>query len=292
MRDDFGVVIISHQRADDLRDRLTVKTLRQGGYTDDNGTIIVVIDDEDRDLEKYKAYFKNVHVFNKRQVFREKDIDMMDNFGRMESATYARNIVFDVARSYGLKYFCLMDDDIRELQYRHVEHGMLRAKNIPDLHWFFGVMVDWLRDTGALSVGMIGGGDIIGGMHNSKFKHGIIRRVCNVFFCDVDQPMDFRGTMNEDIVAYTRAGFLGKLCMSHMNIAALEPPTQSVKGGMTEIYLECGTYMKAFYPLMMNPGAVKISCFGETYTRIHHRITGDSMYVKVLNEKWRKPRDE
>lgn len=64
--------------------------------------------------------------------------------------------------------------------------------------------------------------------------------------------------------------------------------TQKNSGGMTELYLDSGTYVKSFYSVMYAPSCVKISLMGASHKRIHHQVTWNNAAVKILNEKYRK----
>ena len=64
--------------------------------------------------------------------------------------------------------------------------------------------------------------------------------------------------------------------------------TQSNAGGLTDIYLDNGTYVKSFYSVIHQPQCAKISTMGNKFRRIHHKINWDRCTPKILNEKWKK----
>jgi hypothetical protein len=64
--------------------------------------------------------------------------------------------------------------------------------------------------------------------------------------------------------------------------------TQQSKGGLTELYLDKGTYVKSFYPVMYAPSAVKKSMMGDKHMRIHHRVCWNNCVPLILNEKYKK----
>ena len=89
MRNDFGVIIISHGRPQCE----TVKTLRESGYT---GEIFIVVDDEDKTLNQYLEIYgrENVHIFHKYEWF-----DVGDNMDNPRTVgVFARNECLKVAR--------------------------------------------------------------------------------------------------------------------------------------------------------------------------------------------------
>jgi hypothetical protein len=67
--------------------------------------------------------------------------------------------------------------------------------------------------------------------------------------------------------------------------------TQSNAGGMTEMYLESGTYVKSFYSVMYAPSCVKVGELGDPrspHYRIHHSINWRVAVPKIMRETVRK----
>ena len=64
--------------------------------------------------------------------------------------------------------------------------------------------------------------------------------------------------------------------------------TQANAGGLTDIYLDNGTYVKSFYSVMFCPSAVKVSMMGDTQMRIHHKVYWNYCVPKIINEKYKK----
>ena len=282
MRNDFAVFILTHGRADKVE---TLKVLKKRGYT---GKCYLVIDDEDDQAEKYyQKYGKDVVImFNKQSVV---DItDTMDNFNEHRAIIYARNIVFELARQKGLKYLLMLDDDYSNIMFRWQENGKLRAKNISNMDLVFSAMIDFLERTNVDTIACAQGGDFVGGVEGGNFKKGLLRKAMNSFFCRVDKPIEFRGTMNEDVVTYTTLGSRGKLFLTFTNLCVIQLPTQSIKGGMTEAYLESGTYLKTFYAVMSMPSCIKVAMMTTKHKRIHHHVNWDFCVPKILNERYRK----
>lgn len=48
--------------------------------------------------------------------------------------------------------------------------------------------------------------------------------------------------------------------------------TQSNAGGMTEVYLESGTYLKSFYSVIYHPAGVRVKLMTTKFVRLHHAI--------------------
>lgn len=285
MRDDFAVLILTHGRADKM---LTLRcVLQAGNYT---GKWYMVLDNEDDQIDEYVRRFGKEHivVFDKQAV--DDWTDTADNFHEHRAIIYARNQSFYIARELGLKYFLMLDDDFTGLHHKYPCGNRLIAKKCTHLDRIFEDMIQYLESTNALTVAFCQGGDLISG---AKRKSGlyfkkVIRKAMNSFFCRADRPFQFVGTMNEDVVMYTTLGSRGALVMSITDLAIIPKPTQSMSGGMTEAYMDGGTYLKSFYSVISMPSAVCVEMMTTTHKRIHHKINWTCCVPKILNEKYRK----
>lgn len=110
----------------------------------------------------------------------------------------------------------------------------------------------------------------------------------NSFFCRTDEPLEFVGTQNEDVTMYTTYGMRGKLCFTVAGANIEQIQSQTVKGGMTEVYKAMGTYLKSFYSIVVQPSCVKIALMGNKNMRLHHNVAWNNCTPMILNEKWRK----
>nr|DAF20225.1 MAG TPA: hypothetical protein [Caudoviricetes sp.] len=283
----FGVFILTHGRPDNVE---TIKLLKSIHYS---GKIYLIMDDEDTTIEKYKKNFKNdknIKFF----IFSKKDsiCDLGDNSGKRNVVIFARNKCFDIANELGLDYFLELDDDYSEIQYKIPDKDKLRAisiknKNIGDE--LFDAYLDFLdSDERIKCIAMSQGGDFIGGNENKYTYKGLTRKVMNSFFCKVDRPWKFYGRINEDTTAYVVNGFRGDLFFSYTKNAVIQKDTQSNKGGLTDFYLNTGTYYKSFMSVIFSPSSVKVGLMGRTDLRFHHKIDWNSTTPKIINEKYKK----
>lgn len=287
MRDDFAVFVLTHGRADNV---VTLRTLERQGYS---GRWYLVIDDEDSMAPTYYEKFGKDHVI----TFCKQDAldraDTMDNFNEHRAILYARNESFRIARELGLTYFLQLDDDYSGFMLRYPDGSKL-AHSTPtgkDLETLFEAMIDFLDSSGALTVAFAQGGDYIGGLIGGAYGQRLMRKAMNTFFCRTDRPIEFRGTMNEDVTAYTTLGSRGSLFFTVTDACITQLQTQSLSGGMTEAYVESGTYLKTFYSIISMPSCIKVGMVGPTNSRIHHRINWECCVPKILDEKHRKDVD-
>lgn len=280
---DFAAFILTHGRADNV---ITFKMLRKRGYT---GPIYLIVDDEDEDIPKYiDRYGKDrVIIFNKDEVSRGFDLfDSTDNRGVI---VYARNACFDIARQLGYTYFIQLDDDYRDFRYKiDGELNYIGRKDIIDLDRILEAMLDYYKSIPAASIAMAQGGDFLGGAEGGfeKVNH---RKCMNTFICSIKRPFVFNGRINEDVNTYTTQATQGKLFLTIPFVAINQAVSQSNKGGMTEAYLEAGTYIKSFYTVICMPSAIKVSMMkGRKYTRLHHRLDRRSIFPRIISESYRK----
>ena len=282
MRNDFAVFILTNGRADIVA---TMGALKRGGYT---GKWYMIIDNEDETAEQYYKNFgsENVIMFDKQAAYDR--ADTMDNFNEHRAIIYARNESFRIAKELGLKYFLMLDDDYKEIDFRYADGNKLAGKTMKHLDRVFEDMLCFLEASGAAVVAFAQGGDFVGGLEGGTFTKGLLRKAMNSLFCRTDRPIDFRGTMNEDVTTYTTLGSRGNLFFTFCSACVIQLPTQSLDGGMTDSYLETGTYVKTFYSVMAMPSCIKVSMMYTKHKRIHHRIDWDCCVPKIINEKYRK----
>jgi hypothetical protein len=280
----FAVFILSHGRPDNV---ITYETLRRQGYT---GKIYIIVDDEDKTINEYKAkYKKEIIVFSKAE-YADK-FDIMDNFSGNKVIVYARNACYDIARKLKLDYFFEYEDDYTQFLYRFVSGSKLDHRVIRNLDDILPVMIKCLEDTKATTIAFAQGGDFIGGANsfkNNTFK----RKAMNSFVFKVNKdPKDdvlFIGRMNDDVNTYLTEGKVGKLFFQVSNVMLNQLATQSNSGGNTEAYKAYGTYVKSFYSVMTAPSCCKINLMGMTNKRLHHKIKWNNAVPKVISEVHKK----
>lgn len=285
MRQDFGILILTHGRADCI---VTVEMLEKVGYT---GKYFLVIDNEDDQERLYKERFgeDRVYVFDKRAV--AKWTDAGDNIDKRTAILWARNVSFYIAEELGLRYFMMMDDDYSNIYLKYVDKSRehLFGRKLKILDDVIDMCIAFLDATPTLSIAFAQGGDWIGGIQNRYIRHLLFRKCMNSFICRTDRKFKYSGRMNEDVTTYVRNAMLGKLMFSVMPISVIQLATQSLSGGMTEEYTDGGTYLKSFYSVMYAPSAMKVSTMpGPVHLRIHHHIEWNNCETKIISEKYKK----
>ncbi len=277
----LGVFILSSGRPDKIK---TLRALEKSKY---DGEIKIIIDDLDETGAEYKKlYGDKVIVFNKREAL--KKCDTMDNFGKTNIVLPARNKCHEIAGDLGWDYFFELDDDYNEFYIRYPQGEHLTAFPIKNINPILEQMCRLLEDTNTLCVCFSQGGDYMGGVNGRYIHKRLSRKAMNCYVCKTDRPFEFIGTINEDTNMYVRENMRGNLVFSSTYVSCVQNETQQEKGGLTDIYLDIGTYIKSFYSVMVEPSCVKVSGMGVTNRRIHHNVRWNNCAPLILNEKYRK----
>lgn len=259
----------------------TFKTLKRQHYT---GKTYFLLDDTDPTISDYIHEYgeQNVKIFNREKV--AEYTDSMDNFTPRTGILYPRQYSYELARDLGIDYFLQLDDDYTSFQYRFPSNGKLKGREYPDLDRVFETYYEALDDIQLLTcVAFAQGGDLVGGQIRNPFK----RKAMNGIFCKTDRIWKFRGTINEDVNGYITNQQTGSLCMTYLNSMLVQTQTQSASGGMTDIYVDSGTYVKSFYSVIANPAAAKVSvlCDYSANTprpRFHHNCAQNHYAPKII----------
>lgn len=267
----FVAFILSHGRADRV---VTYDSLKKSGYT---GRIVIVLDNEDPSAPEYISRFgsENVVIFDKAAIAETFDEGVP---GDRRTIVYARNACFDIARKLGYRYFIELDDDYTVFEWRFDNRlrYITKDKAVCNLDAVFDIMLDFFKKIPAKSIAMAQGGDYLGGGAGGEGKQlRTKRKAMNSFICDTERQFTFLGRINEDVNTYTRNTSTGDLFLQIQQVCLLQKQTQSNAGGMTEVYLDSGTYLKSFFTVMYQPSSVKVRTMGNEYVnqkRLHHRV--------------------
>ncbi len=283
----FGVFILSHGRPDNLK---TYQALKRCGYT---GKIYILVDDEDKTKNEYKKnYGDEVIIFDKEEA--AKITDAGDNSGKRNSVLFARNYSFVIAKNLGLTHFWQLDDDysafgwVTDNKYDYLTSGTLTTS----LDEILSALCQFMEESGAASIAMAQGGDLMGGAEGTlvkKVKQGkFLRKAMNSFLFKTENPVKFYGRMNDDVNMFTVNGSRGKLFITVPRLRLWQAATQSLDGGLTEMYLESGTYVKSFYTIMYKPSCAVIGLMGSEHKRLHHKVKWKYTVPQIISEEWKK----
>lgn len=283
--DGFCAMILTHGRPDRV---FTYDSLRRCGYT---GPIYLIVDDLDPTKNEYlESYPNQVVIFNKKAIAEE--FDQGDNFEDMRAIIYARNASFAIARRLGFRYFIQLDDDYRNFSHRFDAEldYFAPTKTLKRLDTVLAAMMRFYRNAPRIaSLAMAQGGDFMGGDESQNAEIIKLQRKCmNSFICSVDREFQFIGRINEDVNTYTHAASKGALFLTTNQVSLGQMQTQTNPGGMTETYVDGGTYIKSFYSIMYQPSSVKICYLQSRHGRVHHAVRWRNTAPMILREELRK----
>lgn len=279
MKQEYKIFILSYGRADKV---YTYKTLLQGGIAKKD--IYIVCSDDDKELSEYQKLYDNVIIFSKEKA--RKYTDLMDNFEKRNIVVFARNAIFEIVKRLNIGYFIVLDDDYDRFIFRRCFSNQLKEFKVKFIKPIFEKCIAYLKNTTLLNCFCLSqNGDFIGGV-NSFDKINFKRKIMNVYFFRANTPIKFLGSLNEDLTASVYEGQRGKLMFTINDVAIHQKITQSNGGGLTEAYLDSGTYVKSFYSVIAAPNCVKISAMGSKDLRIHHKVDWNKAVPKLLRAEY------
>jgi len=281
---DFAVFIMVHGRPDKM---WTYQTLRKSGYT---GKIYLVGDNLDDTIDEYKKKYKDeLLIFDKNEAASK--MDAGDNTGDLRSTLFSANTIPELAKEKGIKYFFIMCDDYYEIRYRFNNNlNYTSYRLIMNLDVIFDSMIDFMeKNKKVSSLAMAQTGDFIGGEHGAYAKNPTLKRkAMNSFLCNSERPFKFIGRLNEDVTTYVNLGGKGVVFFTIPLLMINQKETQTTNGGLSDVYLEYGTYTKSFFSVMYNPSSVKVSMMITDHRRLHHRVSWKHAVPCIINENFKK----
>lgn len=282
MSNDFCIIIISNGRPDNV---ITYNTLISAKT---QIPIHILIDDQDKTSRQYFENFPGmVHVFNKIKL--SKRVDQYDNFDNLRTTTHARNAAFDLAEKLGVRYFLVLDDDYTNFRFRidsKINHNKRGPSVMQTLDSIFYATLEYFKSCSFASICFAQGGDFLGVESNFYRKGGPKRKAMNSFFCDTKRKFSFVSRLNEDVNTYMSLGHSGSVFLTIPFVQLEQKATQKSTGGMTDAYIDSGTYVKSFYTILCRPDCTKISLM--VGNRIHHSINWQKATPMIIDPKHKK----
>lgn len=282
-RRDFVAFILTHGRADNV---ITYKAVRKAGYT---GRIVLVLDNEDEQLDRYFSLYgkENCYVFDKAKYIASSDSICK---GDHRAILYARNSCFDIAEELGYKYFIELDDDYSQFSYTFDNLGRVKQRSIKDINFVWRRMLEYFVSCPKVTcISMAQRGDFVGGQQNRMLSCiGTKRKAMNTLICSTERRFEFKGRYNDDVNTYTRLSQQGKIFLTIIQVAINQEQSQTLSGGMTEVYKHDGTYQKSFSSVVVCPSAVKLDMMGYVEKRLHHNVDWLRVAPKIINAKYKK----
>ena len=284
----FAIFITTHERS---QSQLSLSALRNGGYT---GKIYLIIDNEDRQINDYKKYINEnteILIFDKKKIASVSDCFISFNLNDIPKAVlFARIACEDFAKKLKLKYFMVMDDDIKKLSYRIcTKNNKLSEINMFNFNEVCEAYCNYLEDA---KIAMLGCGNETSYFGGIKcFESDCQRRCFNIFFRNVSIDFSWISAMNEDYISSIQNGKIGKIIFELKIIKLIAEVANknnhgNIIGGMAEYYKKTTDYERSFYAVIANP-----SCSYVTLSQKNKMIITskwNNAIPKIISDKYKK----
>lgn len=279
MKKMVDVFVPSYHRPNNL---LTVKTFKRMGY--DMSKVTVFIDSWADDKEEYEKVCKefgcNLEVFDMNECVSRYDyVHRANKFHRC--AGQARNMLQDYAKSKGIDFYFVSDDDSKGYDIRLLWYKNYKAMATLDDWLFQAEMTEQLmrsRHIGCFAWSQMG--DFIAPCNKYLYK----RKVMNSTFYLL--PYIYRaerGYGDDDTSMFTSIENNGLFtgCYNvgvglNQILSALQP------GGLTDMYQECKLLSKALLTVIQYPSAIRAQRQVKNGNRLHHLINYRYLMPRVL----------
>jgi len=273
----IDIFIPSYHRADNLK---TVNYYKRIGWNMDN--IHVVIDSETDDIPDYEYQAErtgfNLHIFNMQEARKRYDYVHRPSQSR-RSAGQARNQFYDIAKSLGIDFFMIQDDDTQGYQNKKLGK-YLGMSSSDDVNAVFEGIKNFMlkRKIGVFGVSQTG--DFFGGTNKKLLRN----KVMNTTFVNTayvyrgergvqdDDTSQFVTIMNEGLFT----GSIGD------GLVLQQTQSATASGGLTELYNECKLLNKALVCPIQFPSAICANKQEKNGGRIHHQIRHKYLAPRLL----------
>lgn len=294
MRNDTYIFIPSYHRPFNIK---TAKFFKSIGW--DMSRVFVFIDSETNDKEQYKKSCTELGC--NLQIFDMDDARLNYDYVHrgspsLRSAGQARNTFQDFAMKNGIDFYCVQDDDTRELVVKTIKYS--RAKKSAVRVVFDGIE-DMMRRRHIGVFAILQSGDMIEGYRAFYAKYLYKRKAMNCTFYLL--PYIYkgeRGVQDDDTSMFCgilNAGLFTGSVVAGLTLQQEQSATQN--GGLTDLYNECKLLNKALVCPIQYPSAVYAQKQVRNGNRIHHRIvynhlapclikTNDPKRDNIAWDKW------
>lgn len=215
-----------------------------------------------------------------------KKSNLIDNFGveKMGSgAVPVRNATRRIAEERGELRHWQFDDDYT--QFRHINSDLTKNETITNGKFFESELLRIA--TFAYNCGLTNVGFSLGMESHPQRVKTFSKRVFNAHNMPTDPKlfMTWRSRMNDDLINALDTFHTGGYEMSFNFMTLMLAPTQSEKGGNTDIYEAEGTVRKTAYAVMVEPKHCKLKI---KYGRYHHEVNWRGVVPKLIRESYAK----
>lgn len=273
-----NLFIPSYHRPHNLK---TVKLFLSLGWKPE--LITVFVDNEADDIEEYRAECNlagvNLVVFDMKEARERFDYVHRPSISR-RSAGQARNMFQDYAKSKGLDFYVVQDDDSTHFEIKKFGSYQKQAEGKTVIK-IFDAVEEFMRKRKIGVFGMTQTGDYIGGAGFTKYY---LRKVMNTTFYFV--PYVYRGERGvqdndtSQFVGILNEGLFTGSAADGLVLGQMDSATQ--EGGLTDNYKENKLLNKSLVTVIQFPSAIRASKQIKNGGRLHHLINYRYLAPKIL----------
>lgn len=264
----FAIFILSHNRANNIS---ALAMLKKSNYS---GMWYVVVSTDNMQLGEYKKIVPNDHllIFDKATI--DTDLMVSHKTNYLGASIFARNYIVNYAKDR-YKYFCMIDDDIENINFRIDHNGKMKSINANKyFNNIIKAIIEYLSGSTNLSgIALTSDRKYFGGrLALDKIEREIF---CFMIFKS-DDIRSFRGLNLEDCLL-SCINF-DKVYHSLKSVSFNAPSPGTNLGGVEYK----SKYDQHFLWVVACPSAVKVTTKGG---RIR---TNKYMYPQIINQKYKK----
>lgn len=264
-----NIYIPSYHRPKKLN---TVRTLAKLGYP--MNLVTVFIDSEADDREAYDEtcakYGCNLHVFDMEEARRRYDYVHRPSESR-RSAGQARNMFQDYAKSKGVDFYCVSDDDSSSYQIRVLGRKNYRGMALlDDFSYMIAETENMMRKRHIGCFGWSQTGDFICPTNSLIYRGKVMN---TTFYLLPYVYRGERGVQDDDTSMFVGMFNQGLFTGSYgCGIVLLQKQSAQQAGGLTDLYHECKLLNKALVTPIQFPSAIYAEKQKKNGGRLHHKI--------------------
>lgn len=275
-----AIFICTHGRPDK---QITLKALRDAGYT---GDIYLLLDDEDDTYNDYLKYYDEHTLLIEfiKQYILENTTTTAYPPNRM-TILYAKNACEEYAKALSLDVFAICDDDIPGFRYRYIEDGSCKSLQVKSgmneiIYSYFQYVLD--ADITATSFGMA---QFYFSGENCFSPETMLKwRVPYTFvFRNTKHRVDWVSDYGEDITTAIECANQGKFMMASPFVQMNLSPMGVGEGGMVELHKD--TFRLAEYGHVWHPTCEQIKYYKDHWMSTIKRDCAFPMLISSRHKK-------
>ena len=276
---ELAIFIPTHERADNV---ITLSTLKRIGYT---GEVFLVVDNEDKEIEKYKNKYGNkVIIFNKKEI--EERTDTSTNKKGLKTVLFARKFIEEKATELGYRFIMVLDDDIKDICYRRAYGNKLKKVKMNEADKIFSYLCSFVEKGNIAILGIAWAAGFIGGI-KGKYSRGLVPGVAaSAIIRNMKIPVNYRGAINEDMFAAVDSFTGGYPVFELTSVCFYAFERGMNEGGNNSLYK---TY-KSDYGIHFNSVLYYPSfcCIGIKKGKVFLRTNWKNALPKILSDKYKR----